>query len=321
MHRHWWQGWLLFVLAAALLVGCGQDTATKKTQEHVFFQGTDVRGKTVTLTKKPERIVLLSPSMLGIMEAVGGDYVAWAETGNDRVTERAKDKPKVGHLAHPNAEAIVAANPDLVIGYGKLHGKLAQVLEANHIPVYLLNLTNYDDVCEAIRLCGAVSGNNERAAAVQQELARRMQQEIVKAPREPVRVAILFGTSQAVTLDYETSIASDVARRLGFTDVFAGRGQTESARLAPFSLEALAAADPDVILLRSMARHGESDGIFDKALLDQPAWATLRAVRNGRVYRLPQELFTSNPGIDYPKSVRYMADIVGGHANSGEECQ
>ena len=224
-------------------------------------------------------------------------------------------------MAHPNAEAIVAANPDLVIGYGKLHGKLAQVLEANHIPVYLLNLTNYDDVCEAIRLCGAVSGNNERAAAVQQELARRMQQEIVKAPREPVRVAILFGTSQAVTLDYETSIASDVARRLGFTDVFAGRGQTESARLAPFSLEALAAADPDVILLRSMARHGESDGIFDKALLDQPAWATLRAVRNGRVYRLPQELFTSNPGIDYPKSVRYMADIVGGHANSGEERQ
>ena len=223
--------------------------------------------------------------------------------------------------AHPNAEAIVAANPDLVIGYGKLHGKLAQVLEANHIPVYLLNLTNYDDVCEAIRLCGAVSGNNERAAAVQQELARRMQQEIAKAPREPVRVAILFGTSQAVTLDYETSIASDVARRLGFTDVFAGRGQTESARLAPFSLEALAAADPDVILLRSMARRGESDGIFDKVLLDQPAWATLRAVRNGRVYRLPQELFTSNPGIDYPKSIRYMADIVGGHANSDEERQ
>ena len=224
-------------------------------------------------------------------------------------------------MAHPNAEAIVAANPDLVIGYGKLHGKLAQVLEANHIPVYLLNLTNYDDVCEAIRLCGAVSGNNERAAAVQQELARRMQQEIAKAPREPVRVAILFGTSQAVTLDYETSIASDVARRLGFTDVFAGRGQTESARLAPFSLEALAAADPDVILLRSMARRGESDGIFDKALLDQPAWATLRAVRNGRVYRLPQELFTSNPGIEYPQAVRYMADIVGGHANSGEERQ
>ena len=280
-----------------------------------------MRGQTVTLTKKPERIVLLSPSMLGIMEAVGGDYVAWAETGNDRVTERAKDKPKVGHLAHPNAEAIVAANPDLVIGYDKLHGKLAQVLEANHIPVYLLNLTNYDDVCEAIRLCGAVSGNNERAAAVQQELARRMQQEIAKAPREPVRVAILFGTSQAVTLDYETSIASDVARRLGFTDVFAGRGQTESARLAPFSLEALAAADPDVILLRSMARRGESDGIFDKALLDQPAWATLRAVRNGRVYRLPQELFTSNPGIEYPQAVRYMADIVGGHANSGEERQ
>lgn len=321
MHRHGWQGWLLFVLVAVLLVGCGQDTTTTEKQAQVFFQETDVRGQMVTLTQKPKRVVLLSPSLVGIMEAVGGDYVAWAESGEDRVTERAKDKPRVGHLAHPNAEAIVAANPDLVIGYGKLHGKLAQMLEANHIPVYLLNLASYDDVCEAIRLCGAVSGNNERAAAVQQELARRMQQEIARAPREPVRVAILFGTSQAVTLDYETSIASDVARRLGFTDVFAGRGQTESGRLAPFSLEALAAADPDVILLRSMARHGESEGIFDKALLDQPAWATLRAVRNGRVYRLPQELFTSNPGIEYPKSVRYMADIVAGHANSGEERQ
>lgn len=321
MQKHGWQVWLLFVLIAALLVGCGQDTATKEKQEHAFFEATDVRGQTITLTQKPQRVVLLSPSLVGIMEAVGGDYVAWAESGEDRIPERAKDKPKVGHLAHPNPEAIVAANPDLVIGYGKLHGKLAQVLEANHIPVYLLNLTNYDDVRDAIRLCGAVSGHNERAAEVQRELARRMQQEIDRAPREPVRVAILFGTSQAVTLDYETSIASDVARRLGFTDVFAGRDQTKSARLAPFSLEALAAADPDVILLRTMARHGELNGIFDKALLDQPAWATLRAVRNGRVYRLPQELFTSNPGIDYPKSVRYMADIVGGHANSGEERQ
>ncbi|ETI87302.1 MAG: hypothetical protein Q612_NSC00232G0004, partial [Negativicoccus succinicivorans DORA_17_25] len=36
---------------------------------------------------------------------------------------------------------------------------------------------------------------------------------------------------------------------------------------------------------------------------------------------LPQELFTSNPGIEYPQAVRYMADIVGGHANSGEERQ
>lgn len=321
MHRHWWQGLLLFALAAALLVGCGQDTTTNEKQEHVFFQGTDVRGQTVTLTKKPERVVLLSPSLVGIMEALDGDYVAWAESGEERVTERAKGKPKVGHLAHPNAEAIVAANPDLVIGYGKLHGKLAQMLEANHIPVYLLNLASYDDVREAIRLCGEVSGHNERAAEVQEELARRMQQEIDRAPREPVRVAILFGTSQAVTLDYETSIASDVARRLGFTDVFAGRDQTKSGRLAPFSLEALAAADPDVIFLRTMARHGELNGVFDKALLDQPAWATLRAVRNGRVYQLPQELFTSNPGVAYPQSVRYMADIVGGHVNSGEERQ
>ncbi|WP_278977151.1 hypothetical protein [Phascolarctobacterium faecium] len=41
-----------------------------------------------------------------------------------------------------------------------------------------------------------------------------------------------------------------------------------------------------------------------------PAWASLEAVRNNKVYLLPERLFLLNPGLHYPDAVKYMAKTV-----------
>ena len=41
-----------------------------------------------------------------------------------------------------------------------------------------------------------------------------------------------------------------------------------------------------------------------------PAWQTLSAVRQKRVYVLPENLFLLNPGLNYPEAVAYMAKAV-----------
>ncbi|EHM43707.1 hypothetical protein HMPREF0080_00144 [Anaeroglobus geminatus F0357] len=43
---------------------------------------------------------------------------------------------------------------------------------------------------------------------------------------------------------------------------------------------------------------------------NNPAWNVLSAVKAGRVYTLPENLFLLNPGLGYPKSVAYMARLV-----------
>ena len=59
-----------------------------------------------------------------------------------------------------------------------------------------------------------------------------------------------------------------------------------------------------------MVMPGQQEGAFRKALLEQPAWGQLKAVKEGRVYFLPQKLFLSSPGMDYPEALRYMAHVV-----------
>jgi len=43
---------------------------------------------------------------------------------------------------------------------------------------------------------------------------------------------------------------------------------------------------------------------------NNPAWSSLRAVKNKQLYFLPQNLFLLNPGVDYPKAFETMAKLV-----------
>lgn len=58
---------------------------------------------------------------------------------------------------------------------------------------------------------------------------------------------------------------------------------------------------------------GRSDKIESRLRQDvesSPAWQTLSAVRQKRVYVLPENLFLLNPGLNYPEAVAYMAKAV-----------
>lgn len=61
-----------------------------------------------------------------------------------------------------------------------------------------------------------------------------------------------------------------------------------------------------------MVMPGQQQEAFRNSLLSQPAWAKMRAVKEGHVYFLPQNLFLSSPGMDYPKALSYMAHLVYG---------
>lgn len=79
---------------------------------------------------------------------------------------------------------------------------------------------------------------------------------------------------------------------------------------APFSMEALVKADPDIIFLTTMVTPGREQEVFQASLVSHPAWESLKAVKTGRVYYLPQQLFLTSPGIHYPDALKFMASLV-----------
>src|SRR4051794_27663718 len=120
------------LLAAALvLAGCGgQDTATP--QAPAASESFTAGG--LTLDKRPEKIVSLSPTATETLYAIGaGSQV----TAVDDQSNFPADAPKTDLSGFkPNAEAIAAKQPDLVIIANDID-KIKDQLTTLKIPVYL----------------------------------------------------------------------------------------------------------------------------------------------------------------------------------------
>lgn len=300
------------VLAAALTVlllcsaGCSPAEKAPPPKSSSAYTVTDATGHEVVLPQKAERVILLAPSFLNIMHAAGGDFIAWADSPGAQVPAYAQGKETVGYTFQVNTESIISKKPDLVIGLRGLHDRFADVMKQNGIPFLVLSLSSYQEVMKAAEIMGRVTGHTEEGAKAAAALEARVKDAAKAASSTRQSCAIIHGTPHGVTLEGRGTIATETASLLHIENVFT---LSPDMKLPPFSLESLAAKDPDIIFLTTMAMPGQEESVFRKSLLAQPAWSGLRAVREGRVYFLPQNLFLSSPGMDYAEAVKYMAKV------------
>ena len=159
----------VFVLAALLLAllvfmaGCGSAPAAQKEQSGSGFSFQDDTGRTLALAKKPTRIVVLTPSLLEPLYAVGGQAVGRAASRLGDIPEAAKGLPEVGFVYQINSEAVLALSPDLVLGFQGMHENLIPLFQNAGVPVALLRLKGYEDLLRNIRLLGKLSGDEASA--------------------------------------------------------------------------------------------------------------------------------------------------------------
>lgn len=305
-------GLCLLVLCLLLLVGCAPQGASQpKASGENYAVISDDRGKAVTLPQKPQRVVVLSTSLLNFADALDGNLVGRAAIKSEdaALPEKYKDVPDVGPVYSISLEKVTALQPDVVIGSTDHHEKLAAQLEDSGIPVILLRTKTYDDVKRNLDVMGKVYGKEKEAASVDEKLDKDIKAITEAVPKAGQRIAIIHATPSAVSLELPTSIAGGIADLLHLQNIAAAPAGSENNRI-PYSMESLVEANPDVIFLTSM---GSSDKIEKRIKSDiegNPAWASLKAVRSGRFYILPERYFLLNPGLDYPKAVGYMANLV-----------
>ncbi|WP_440330244.1 ABC transporter substrate-binding protein, partial [Mitsuokella multacida] len=128
---------------------------------------------------------------------------------------------------------------------------------------------------------------------------------------EPRRVSIIHSTNQGLTVQLDGSIAGCTANLLGWQNVASGTAPLEkNPDAAPYSLETLVEQNPEAIFITSMGDMAEAKAGMDRLMQENPAWQTITAVKEGRVYYLPQDLFLLSPGIHYPEAVETMAKCL-----------
>ena len=300
----------LFTATSLLLTACGAPAAENPQTGSAYATVTDDNGRTVTFDKKPERIVVTSASFLDPLYAVGGSVVGRPDS-KSKIPDAAKGVTSIGRVYQIDAEKIISLTPDLVILNKGMNEKLVETLAANNIKTLVIDMKSYDDVKREIGTFAALTGEKAKG----EELVRKMDADIeavrTSIPQEKKRVAIIHSTGQGLSVQLDGSIAGSIAVMLGWENTAAGMPALDkNPDAAPYSMETLVAQNPDIIFVTSMGEEAEIRASMEAMFAESPAWQSVGAIRDGRVYYLPQELFLFSPGIAYPKAVQYMARLV-----------
>ena len=304
---------LAAICAGALLIsGCGDTKAPEPVEvaQSVFATITDDAGRQITLTAKPARIVVTSAGFLEPLHAVGGSIVGRPDS-KTKMPDWAKDLASVGQVYQIDTERLLSCAPDLVIINKGMNEKLLPVLEENKIPALVVELKTYDDVKRGLSLFTTISGNVQAGEALIQQMDAEIQSIVERVPKVPLRVAILHSTAQGVTVQLDGSIAGSIVKMFGWENVAADMTPLETnPDAAPYSLETLAAQNPEIIFVTSMGDLDTIKANMTRAIAENDAWQAVGAIKDNRLYFLPQDLFLLSPGLHYPEAVKTMAHLV-----------
>lgn len=229
----------------------------------------------------PPRVVSLSPSTTEAMFAVGAgkDLV-----GRSRYCDHPPEVsalPQVGGYVDPSLEAILALRPSLVVGArGPTGTALTDKLTARGVATFFPPTESIAEISTMMLGLGERTGHAEGArAAVARLEARIAEVERAVASARPVRVLLVFGL-EPLSVAGPKSFPDEMIRRAGGVNVV-----TEGAAYPILGLERVVVLDPDLVVDAAMGEPSAAPRIAK----DRPGWSTVRAVREGRVVRAPDE--------------------------------
>jgi cobalamin transport system substrate-binding protein len=253
---------------------------------------TDDLGRSVTLGATPQRIVSLAPSVTEILFAVGAGQQLAGDTTFCNFPPEAKALPKIGGFSAKSisVEAVVGLKPDLVIAGAASQKPVVDSLEQLKIPVLVLAPDSFEDVYASIQQIGALTGHAAQADQVVTQMRGRVEAVQAKVASIPSaeRPSVFWEVydDPLMTAGPNTIIGQMIALA-GAANIFADA--TED--YPQISAETVIARNPPVIL----GPASQSAKLSAAALSQRPGWADLRAVRDGRIYLLDDDI-TSRPG-------------------------
>ena len=108
-----------------------------------------------------------------------------------------------------------------------------------------------------------------------------------------------------------STFSGDLLKRLGGVNI-ADQDITLQGQYIPLSMEYVVKHNPEAIFIISMGTTKDAMERFREQMKTDDTWSQTDAVKNGRVYDLPMDLFTVNPGSRVGEAMLYMADCLYG---------
>lgn len=296
---------ILSLLLALALLAAAALTAQAETL-------TDMAGREVVLDAPLTRAIALNPADCEILYALGAQDVLVGRGEYCNYPEDVLSLPSVNSGAQTNIEQILALEPQVII-MSKMAQTVEQVeaLEKAGVRVVISDAQSLEGVYEAIALLGELTGREEAAEALAQEM--RSGFDAVRQQAQTIEKTVYFEVSPlewGLWTSGKDTFLDELAQIVGLTNAF-----SDVTGWAEISQEQVLERDPDYIVTTA-AYYGEGELPVDE-IASREGWQDLRAVKNGAIYNADADM-TSRPGPRLLDAAQALADFVHGMETEGE---
>ena len=261
----------------------------------------------------PQRAAALIGSFADVWCLAGGQetLVAAAEDSWTQFElELDESVTNLGEVKTPNVEALLAADPDFVLGSAKTAAdvELMDLLEELGIPVAYFDISSFGDYLRMLDICTRLTGCPDNYQLYGARVEAQVEVARGRAQDPGPRVLYIRATGSSCKVKGSSDfLLGEMLSDLGCVNV----ADSETSLLEELSLEAILAADPDYIFV-VLQGSDDSDAreTLEKTLLSNPAWGSLRAVREGRFHTLEHSLYNLKPNARWGEAYEKLADIL-----------
>ncbi len=313
---------LLACMCLSIFAGAKSDSVEQESTRTIV----DMAGRSVEVSAEIDSVFSTNPiGTIFLYTLAPEKMVAWNFAPNDAemefIAKEQQTLPAFGQDARVNYEAVLSANPDVILVYfqavnDKLFSDIEALESALAKPIVAIKgqLVDADETYEFLGdLLGMEKESKERADYVRAVFKNEN--------KDTEKVSVYFGDGVA-SLDTipngsPSSQELDLAGVENVADIAFGSQSRVS-----ISSEQILAWNPEIVLLNGEPKENISQNMAVQAFLENPIYNDISAVKTGRVYGVPKTPFSwvGRPiGVNRLIGVQWIEHLAYGDGNADFE--
>ena len=253
-----------------------------------------------------DKVIAATSSFAQVWQLAGGKLIGATTDAFEDGLITTGEATDVGGAHNPSLEQMIALNPDLVILSADLpgHVKLYEQLNAAGITAAYFSVEVFEDYLSMLKICTDITGRADLYKQNGESIRERIDEIITRTKDKPSpKVLLLRASSGKVEARNSETMAGKMLRDMGCVNI----ADSETGLLENLSMEVIIKEDPDYIFVTIMGDSEEkAQEALRGALLQNPAWAGLTAVKNNRYITLPKDLFHQKPNNRWAESYELL---------------
>lgn len=300
----------IIICLCLLLAGCAPSPAPADSPPARTAVFTDALGREVTV-QRADRVAAMLGSFADIWLLAGGEDSlvaaaddAWTSFGLTLEVQN------IGTTSEPSLELLASAQPDLILASVNTASnvELLDQFEQAGWTVAYFKVTNFQDYLHMLDVCTQITGRPDRYQTYGQALQDQVERAVERADGSRPTVLYIRSTGSSCKVkNSKNSVLGEMLADLGCVNI----ADSETGLLEQLSLEVILEQDPDFIFaVLQGADPTVAQGRLEEALLSNPAWQTLTAVKEGRFHMLDNRLYNLKPNERWGDAYEQLAQIL-----------